>query len=145
MARCLPTCARGFSFSDPELVEKGVFFGFLASPWYLVHLGELALPVIPLVCTRLGSQRCALCLARPVGGGQWEHSLCYRWGVFWAARKTACQICERIGNIHGFKLYMLALVGRPSLHSYDACMFFLGPKGHSGEIAGRNKVRPFFS
>ena len=38
----------------------------------------------------------------------------------------------------------LALVGRPSLHSYDACMFFFGFKGHPGDIAGKNKVRPLF-
>ena len=39
MACCLPTCARGFSFSGTEVVEKVFFFCFLASPWYLVHLG----------------------------------------------------------------------------------------------------------
>ena len=36
---CLPTCARGFSFSGTEVVAKGSFFLFLASPWYLVHPG----------------------------------------------------------------------------------------------------------
>ena len=27
-------------------------------------------------------------------------------------------------GFHSFELYMLALVGRPSLHSYDACMVY---------------------
>ena len=36
---------------------------------------------------------------------------------------------------------MLALVGRPSLHSYDACMVY---QVQPGEIAGKNMVRPLF-
>ena len=60
-----------------------------------------------------------------VGGGQWRHYLCYPWGVCRAAQKTACQIDEGIWKFHGFKLYMPPLVGRPSLHGYDACMFFV--------------------
>ena len=40
MTCCLPTCARVFSFSGTELVETGSLFGFLASPWCLVHLGS---------------------------------------------------------------------------------------------------------
>ena len=44
-------------------------FRFLASPWYLVHLGSV------------------------VGGGRWGHYLCYPWGVCWAAQKTASQMC----------------------------------------------------
>ena len=42
-----------------------------------------------------------------------------------------------------FKLYMLALVGLPSLHSFDACMVYWN-KGHPGEVAGKNMVRPLF-
>ena len=38
-------------------------------------------------------------------------------------------------------LYMLALVGQPSLRGRDACMVFRA-KGHPGEIAGKNFVRP---
>ena len=38
-ACCLPTCARVFSLSGTELVEKGSFWVFLASPRCLVHLG----------------------------------------------------------------------------------------------------------
>ena len=38
---------------------------------------------------------------------------------------------------------MLASVGQPSLHGNYACMV-MGLKGHSGEIAGINNVRPLF-
>ena len=34
------------------------------------------------------------------------------------------KICGRVCGLYGFKLYMLALVGRPSLGSYDACMVY---------------------
>ena len=38
---------------------------------------------------------------------------------------------------------MLALAGQPSLHGYYACMVYWN-KGHSGEIAGINNMRPLF-
>ena len=38
---------------------------------------------------------------------------------------------------------MLALVGRPSLHGYYACLF-IGLMAHFGEVAGKNNVRPLF-
>ena len=38
---------------------------------------------------------------------------------------------------------MLALVGRPSLHGYDACVVSW-TEGDFGEIAGKNNVRPLF-
>ena len=66
-------CA-GFSFSGTKLVEKGGFWLLLGA---LCILGVPALLVIPLVCTRLGSQRCADCWTRPAGGGRWGHYLCY--------------------------------------------------------------------
>ena len=90
----------------------------------LCILGVQALPVIPLVCTWLGFQRCASWRTRPEGGGRWRHYLCYTWGVCWAAQKTACQKYGWNSDFHGFKLYMLALEGRPSLRSYDACMVY---------------------
>ena len=94
VACCLPTCARGFSFSGTEVVGKVVFFFvFLASPWTLCILGVLALLVISLVCTRFGFPRSASNWTRPVGGGRWGHYLCYPWGVCWAAQKTASQMC----------------------------------------------------
>ena len=91
---CLPTCARGFSFSGTEVVEKGFFLAFWLLLGTLCILGVLALLVISLVCTRLGFQRCASCLSRPEGGGRWGHYLCFLWGVCWAAQKTVSQVCD---------------------------------------------------
>ena len=42
----------------------------------------------------------------------------------WAAQKTAHQIFVRVCGFYVFKLCMLALVGRPSLRSYDACVVY---------------------
>ena len=80
--------------------------------------------VIPLLCTRLGLLRCASCWTRPVGGGLWGHYLCYPWVVCWAAQKTACQKYVWISTFHGFKPEMPALVGPPSLHSFDAFLVY---------------------
>ena len=38
---------------------------------------------------------------------------------------------------------VLAFEGQPSLHGYDACMVYW-TKGHIGEFAGKNLVRPLF-
>ena len=70
---CLPTCARGFSFSDTEIVEIGSFWAFWLLLGTLCILGVLVLLVYTLVCTKFGFQRCALYWTRPVGGGRWEH------------------------------------------------------------------------
>ena len=51
-----------------ELVEKGSFGAFWLLLGALCILGVLALLVIPLVCTGLGSHRCASCWTRPVLG-----------------------------------------------------------------------------
>ena len=102
--------------------RKGSFGACWLLHGTLCILGVLALVVIPLVGTRLGFQRCASCWTRPAGGGRWGHYLCCPWGVCWAAQNTPCQNCDGICGFHGFKLCMLALMGRPSLRSYDACM-----------------------
>ena len=39
-------------------------------------------------------------------------------------RKLSVRFVMGFCGFHYFKLYMLALVGRPSLHSYDACMVY---------------------
>ena len=41
-------------------------------------------------------------------------------------------------------LYMLALVGLPSLRGRDACVVFRARGGHPGEIASTIYVRPLF-
>ena len=87
VACCLPTCARVFSLSGTEEVEKGSFGLFWLLRGALCILEVLALPVIPLVCTRFRFQRCASYWTRPEGGGRWGHYLCYPLGVCWAAQK----------------------------------------------------------
>ena len=116
-------CA-GFSFSGTEIVEKGSFWAFWFLLGILCILGVIALLVIPLVCTRFGFQRYALYWTRLVGGGRWGHYLWYPWRVCWAAQKTACYDFCVFWGFCNFKLSMLALVGWPSLHSYDACMVY---------------------
>ena len=59
-----------------------------------------------------------------MGEGRWGHSLCFLWGVCWAAHKTASQMCYGFFCLSHLKLYMQALVGRPSLHGYDACTVY---------------------
>ena len=39
-------------------------------------------------------------------------------------KKLPVRFCNGFCDFHCFKLYMLALVGRPSLHSCDACMVY---------------------
>ena len=75
VACCLPTCAQGSSVPVMGNVVLGVFGRcFLVSYWCLVRMGVLAW-LVSLLCTRLGSQRCASCWTRPLGGGRWEHYL----------------------------------------------------------------------
>ena len=99
VACCLPTCARGFSFSDTGIVGIGIFWVFWLLLGTLCILGVLVFVVYPLVCTKFGFQRCALYWTRPVGGGRWGHYLCYPWGVCWEAQKTTS--CKNYG-IWGF-------------------------------------------
>ena len=104
---------------------KVVVFAFWLLLGTLCILGVLAWLVIPLVCTRFGFQRCASYWTPPPEGGGWRgHYLCYPWGVCWAAQKTAKQMWIRFWGFYVFELYMLALVGQPSLRSFDACMVY---------------------
>ena len=139
VACCLPTCAQGSSVHVMEDFGQIFLFGFLASPGALCILGVLVLLVIPLVCTRLGSQRCASCWTRPVGGGRWEHYLCFFWGVCWATQKSACQNSGWVSNFIGFKLYMPALVRWPSLHSCDACMVYWVQGASRGKLQAKTR------
>ena len=117
-------CEGFFLFLVRREWRKVVFWSFRLLLGILCILGVQALLVIPLVCTRFGFQRYALYWTRPVGGGRWRHYLCYSWGACWAAQKTACYDFCGFSGFYNFKLYMLALVRRPSLHSYDACMVY---------------------
>ena len=116
-------CA-GFFFSWYGGVGNGSFLAFWLFLGTLCILGVLALLVIPHVCTKFWFRRYASYWTHPEGGGRWGHYLCYPWGVGWAAQKTANQVFDEFCDFHSLKLYMLALVGWPSLHSYYACMVY---------------------
>ena len=111
------------------------FFLFLVRSWgsvgafwlllgVLCILGVLALLVIPLVCTRLGFQRCASCWTCPAGG--------VRRGIIFVTpgefdgqhKKLPLFVFDRVCGFCIFKLFLLALGGQPSLHGYDACMVY---------------------
>ena len=120
------------------------FWGFWASLQCFVRMRVLALLVYLLLCTVLGSHRCASCWTRPLGGGRWRHYLCNLWGDCLAAHKTAFKFFGVQVKFWMWKSCMLALVGQPSLHGYYACMVCC-KMGHFGEIAGKSMVRPLFS
>ena len=124
VACCLPTCAQGSSVPVMENAVFGVFWAF----WFLLGAlciwGVLVL-LVSLLGTRLGLHRCAFCWTRPLSGGRWEHHLCNLWGEYLKVHKTAYMNLGICGYIMDRKPYMLALVGRPSLHGYDACMVYL--------------------
>ena len=93
-------------------------------------LEVLGLVFLLLVCTRLGSCWCAFFESRPLGVDQLGHYLLDHWEERMAVHNTAenfgVGLCFCCGHFLGWKPYMLALVGLPSLHGYYACMVFLG-------------------
>ena len=124
VACCLPTCARVFSFSGTEIVGKGSFLSFWLLLGILCILGVLALLVITLCVQGLGFKdmpSTGHALGAEVG-----------WGIIFVTpgelagqhKKLLVMIFVDFWCFYNFKLYMLALVGRPSLHSHDACMVF---------------------
>ena len=124
VACCLPTCSRGFSFSDTGEVGIGVFgwfFGFflvLCASWEYLFLYFTPLCVQSLGIEDVPSTGHALWAE--VGGG----IIFVTPGKF-AGKHEKLPAFKIMGfGIFGFKLYMLALVGRPSLRSYDACTVY---------------------
>ena len=51
---------------------------------------------------------------------------------------------DRKQHMHPSKHTFHLTEGQPSLHGYYACIWFIGPRGHSGEIAGCKNVRHLF-
>ena len=141
VACCLPTCAQGSS--DPVMgnaTTNGVFwggFGFLCI-WRVLAL------LVSLLCTRLGLLRCASCWTCPFGRVRWGHYLCNLWGEHSKIHKVANMYFVIFLRFFMWEPKMLALVGQPSLHGYYACMVYWNQGGHSGEIAGKNNIRPLF-
>ena len=115
-------CAGFISSCCGELCD-GHFGSFLASLWCLVHVGVLVL-LVSLLCTRLGSHRCASCWTRPLGGVRWRHYLCNLWGECLAAHKTVCKYFGIHGEFMKWEPKMLASAGQPSLHGYGACVVY---------------------
>ena len=122
VACCLPTCAKGSSVTVVVNVSSGVFGVF----WFLLGVlciwGILAL-LVSLLCTRLGLLRCASCWTRPLSGGRWGHYLCNLREEYLKIHKTAFLFGSFL-RIFMWEPYMLALVGQPSLHGFDACMVY---------------------
>ena len=65
-------------------------------------------------------------------------------GVCWAAQKTVSRKCGMLCDFYGFKLYVLALVRWPSLHSYDACGL-LGSRSIPEKLQAKSMVKTSFS
>ena len=74
-----------------------------------------------------------------------RHSLCDLCGECLAAHKTAQKnYCGTGGSFIEGKPHMLALAGQPQSPLVILHAWFIGIKRHSGEIAGKNMVRPLF-
>ena len=130
---CLPACAKGSSVYATGNFGFWLFLGFLVSSVCFVHDGgfgwaftsgcvqDLGLWGVPFFRFRSLDVRRVGYYLHDLGGDNWaaHNTVCLFWG--WV-----CFVLE---------LYMLALVGLPSLRGYYACMVFR-LKGHSGEIAG---------
>ena len=140
----MPTCARGFSLFGTDLVEKGSVFGFVACPWCLVHLGSTSFASNPPLCVQgLGFKD-----VHPAG-----HALRAEFGggiTFVAPGEFAGQhkilpvkiVMESVAFMFPSCICLLQRdgpVSRAMMH-----VWFIGFKGHPGEIAGKNKARPLF-
>ena len=99
--------------------------------------------LVLLLCTRLGFLRCASCWTRFLGGGPREHYLRDSRGVSWITQKSVFRFRWRWSDSGGIMLYMLVLVGQPSLRGRDACKVFRA-REHPEEIADKIFIRPLF-
>ena len=98
--------------------------GFLASPWCIVHLGCTSFASHPpCVYKAWGSKMCLL-LDMPCGRSSVGASSFVTPGSLLGSIKNCPHVFDRVCVFCIFKLYIQALVGRPSLHSYDACMIY---------------------
>ena len=125
--------------------ERGFrrFLGFWASPWCLVHMEGASLASLPLCVHRARVTEVCLSLDTPFGRSRWRHCLCNLCGVCCAAHKTA-------SHFMGMEVILL-VESRTCWPQWDSPVsivimhvWFIGPNGHSGEIAGINNVRPLF-
>ena len=146
---CLPTCAEGSSVHVMGNFGFCCFWAFWFVLCVLCTLGVSGWGFFTSCgCTRLGSCWCAFFWLRPLGVGRVEHYLHDLLEESMAVHSTVTISGNGLlflrGSLCTLKPCVLALVGRPSLHGYYACMVFLGLRGTPGEIADIKNVRPLF-
>ena len=132
----------------PFLLWRMVFMSFFFFLFFWFLLGVLCIWgvlawLVSLLCTRLGLHRCASCWTRPLGGGRWRHYLCNLWRDFLKIHKIANIFLWVQWGFMMWEPYMLALVGRPSLHGYYACMVYWTMGALRRDCRQKN-VRPLF-
>ena len=110
--------------------EFGVwlFLGFFVSSLCFVHSGVIGWAFCLLWCSGLGSCWCAFFRLRSLGVGRLVYYLHDLGEDNWAAHNTVPlfwgEVCFVFGMVINWKPYMLAILGRPSLHGYYACMAY---------------------
>ena len=136
----LPTCAQGSSVPVTGIVENGVSWAFwlllgtlfqrkvLRCWFYPSYLQDSGHGDVPIAGHAFWAE---------VGGGI---TFVTSGEDCWAAHKTAKYLCETICG----KPFVQALAGQRSLCGYCAC-WFIGLRGHSGEIAGKKQCETSFS
>ena len=93
---------------------------FLVSPWYFVHLGGASFASHPPCVYKVWVSKMCLLLDTPFGRRSVGALSLLPLGSLLGSTKKL-PIVQKVRNVFlVFKLYMLALVGRPSLHGYDA-------------------------
>ena len=129
VACCLPACAKGLSVPAMEYSGNGVFCAFLLL-FCVLCIWRVLVLLVSLLCTRLGLLWCASCWTRPLGGSRWGHYLCNLQREYFKIHNIAFQFFWFKDVFINGKLYMLALVGQPSQHGYDACMVYWSKGAH---------------
>ena len=88
-----------------------------------MHLGCASFASHPPLCVQdLGFKDvppAGHALRAEVGGG---HYFCFPWEFAGQHKKLPVSFVVDFCGFYCFKLYTLAMVGRPSLHGYDACV-----------------------
>ena len=101
-----------------------LFLGFVEAPWGAVCMGDTSSAGFSLILTGFGLRRSVVRWSRFFGGVRRGHSLRDSRGVFWITQKSVVVFGWEYCFFGYFMLYMLALVGLPSLRGCDACMVF---------------------
>ena len=119
---CLPACAKGSSVYATGNLGFGCFWAFLFLPCVLCTMGVFGWAFYLWLCTGLGFCGCAFFRFRSLDVRRVGYYLHDLGGDNWAAHNTVCLFWGWVCFV--LELYMLALVGLPSLRGYYACMVF---------------------